>query len=341
MHLNILEQFAWQKPLSAYQLWTRLKSTKIEMAYKNANKRIHGLLSLNLIQETKTDGNNVNKHNAKYYELTEFGIFQLFLNKLNALHTRELDTIKFKKLPSSNTLIFFHNYHNSLLFESFLYPFFEKDTLFAVGNYLLWDLYNYLADCCRGIEQEIDYYDYDIPVYDTIFYWNKVQKHDEKLLLHLKEQFNLPNIDSCEIKKNGEKDDTIIVKTSNAPILLRYDRDKEKVIAMSRVGDKIKEIEYSVSKLGIDILVGMNTPDEKLLEEIVGNTKKQIQQLIYQFVYDLSASVSDSEKSQEFSYYCKILSQDKKFMTVVKDIYKNRHEGFEKGYRMLITANSR
>ncbi|MDQ3839008.1 MAG: hypothetical protein M3297_07050 [Thermoproteota archaeon] len=65
-----------------------------------------------------------------------------------------------------------------------------------------------------------------------------------------------------------------------------------------------------------------------------------MQQLIYEFVYELSSSISDSEKSQEFSYYCKILSQDKKFMAEVEDIYKNRHEGFGKGYRMLTANNS-
>ncbi|MDQ3839009.1 MAG: hypothetical protein M3297_07055 [Thermoproteota archaeon] len=80
-----------------------------------------------------------------------------------------------------------------------------------------------MADCCHKIKQELEYYDYNIPIYDTIFFWNKVQKHDEKLLLHLKKQFNLHNIDSCEIEKNGDKDDTITIKTSTAPILLGYD----------------------------------------------------------------------------------------------------------------------
>ena len=222
---NILEQFAWQKPLSAYQLWTKLKSTDTEMAYKNVNKRVHGLLSLNLIQETVTPGKNVNKHNAKYYELTELGIYQLFLNKLNALHIRELDTIKFHKLPSSNTLIFFHNYYNNLLFESFLYPFFEKETLFAIGDYLLRDLFNFLANCCHRIQQELKYYGYDIPIYNTIFYWNRIQTnngnqaYNKELLLNLKEPFNLENIDSCKIEKDG---DTITVKTSTAPIIVKY-----------------------------------------------------------------------------------------------------------------------
>ena len=342
--LNILEQFAWEKSLSAYQICAKLKSTDLEMAYKNVNKRIHGLVSLKLIQETESDEIDVNKHNAKYYSLTEFGIYQLFLNKLNGLHIRELDTKKFNEPPSSNTLIFFHNNHNSLLFESFLYPYFEKDTLFAVGNYLLGDLYNYLADCCHKIKQKLKYNNYRIPVYDTIFYWNKVQTHNEKLLLHLKEQFNLESIDSCEIEKNGDNNDTITVKTSTAPILLRYDRDSEKVIAMSRPeGGKYKDVEYveyATVKLGSDILVSKHLPDEELLDDIIFDAKKQIQQIIYEFVYDLSSSQSEQEKANDFFYYYKILSQDKKFMAAVRDIYKNRHEAFEKGYQMLMAKAS-
>jgi hypothetical protein len=118
------------------------------------------------------------------------------------------------------------------------------------------------------------------------------------------------------------------------------DRDREKVIAESRVRGEPKKIEYSTSKVGPDILVGMPTPYEKLLEDIADDTKKRIQQLIYDFIYDLSSSVSDSEKTQEFSYYSKILSQDKKFMAAVEDIYKNRHMGFEKGYHILTTGAS-
>jgi hypothetical protein len=344
MSLNILGQYAWEKSLSAYQIFAKLRSTNSKMAYKNVNKRVRGLVSLNLIQGTENHGNNINKHKAKYYSLTEFGIYQLFLNKLNGLQIRELDTIKFNKPPSSNTLTFFHNYHNSLLFESFVYPYFERDTLFTVGHYLLLDLYNYLGDRCHRINQILKYYGYRIPVYDIRFYWNRIQArknqaYNKELLLHLKEQFDLDSIDSCEIEKNGENGDTIIVKTSTGPIILTYDQDREKVRASSTVGGKFKEIEYSTFKLGSDIQVGMRLPDEKLLDDIV-NDVKQMQQIIYEFVYDLSLFVSDPEKNEEFLFYRKILSQDKKFMAAVEEIYKNKHRAFGKGYQMLTANNS-
>ena len=94
-------------------------------------------------------------------------------------------------------------------------------------------------------------------------------------------------------------------------------------------------MEYSITRLGSDILVTMLLPKEKLLEDIVGDVINQMQQIIYEFVCNLSLFISDPEKSQEFSYYCKILSRDKKFMAAVDDIYKKRHKGFEKVYQML------
>jgi hypothetical protein len=338
--LDILEQFALEKSLSAYQVCFKLKSTDLKMAYKNVNKRIHGLISLNLIQETETEANNVNKHNAKYYRLTEYGIYQLFLNKLNELRIREFNTVKFTKSPSSNTLIFFHNYADNLLFESFVYPYFEKETLFAIGDYLLWDLYKFLADCCYRIKNQIELYDYNIPIADTLFYWNKVRgTHKKKLLLHLKDQFNLESIDSCDVgeSKHDGNIATITVKTSAATILLRYDEDRKNVTLMSTDNSdgRYKQLEYDADKVGSDIWVVKQRPDEELMGGIVCDTRDQLQQIIYGFISGLSIPESDSKGSQENSYYCKILSQDKKFMATAEDIYKNRHKGFEKGYRML------
>ena len=79
------------------------------MAYKNVNKTIHTLLSLKLIKETGTNETAENKHNAKYYMLSEHGIFQLFLNRLDGILIRQLETIKSGAL-STNTQSFFRNY---------------------------------------------------------------------------------------------------------------------------------------------------------------------------------------------------------------------------------------
>ncbi|MFZ0514582.1 MAG: hypothetical protein WAM14_23460 [Candidatus Nitrosopolaris sp.] len=67
------------------------------------------------------------------------------------------------------------------------------------------------------------------------------------------------------------------------------------------------------------------------------NKKKQIEQLIYEFVHRLASSVP--EVSKEFSYYYDILSRDHKFERAVKEIYENRHKGFERGYKKLTNCS--
>ena len=102
-------------------------------------------------------------------------------------------------------------------FETFLYPYFEKDTLFAIGDDLLWHLYKYLTDCCYRVKDQVELYNYNVPLADTVFCWNNVHgMHKNKLLLHLKEQFNLESIDSCEIGrlKHEGNIEIITVKTS-------------------------------------------------------------------------------------------------------------------------------
>ena len=202
----------------------------------------------------------------------------MFLKKLNGLHIRELDAMKFKKPFSPNTLIFFRNYSDCLLFESILYPHFEKDTLFAIGNYLLYDLYNCLADCCYRIKDSFDYFGYDISVADTIFCWNRVPGRDNKrLLLHLKELCNLENIDSCIIEKNG---DTITIKTSTTPttvVMLRLDRNKKEVIILFKdESSPVKFLNYDIAVIGSDILVSKQRSNDELLSEIIHNIKKQM-----------------------------------------------------------------
>ncbi|MFL6434327.1 MAG: hypothetical protein ACJ71O_11415 [Nitrososphaeraceae archaeon] len=69
--------------------------------------------------------------------------------------------------------------------------------------------------------------------------------------------------------------------------------------------------------------------------DIVDKSKKDIEQLIYDFICSLGVAVVDSERSKGYLYYREILSQDKKFMKVVQEIYDNIHKVFERGYSML------
>jgi uncharacterized protein YjfI (DUF2170 family) len=314
------------------------------LAYKNVNKWVNALLSSGLIQETEIDDVD-NKHNAKYYRLTEYGIYQLFLNRLNSLLVNQSDVRKDKESPSSNALSFFHSYSNSILFEICLYPYFKKDTLFAIGDNLLWDLYRYLSNCCYNIERYLKYSKVaDIPLVDQVFSWNRIPgKDNELLLLHLKQIFNLESIEPCDIKKEDTDEEypTITVKTSSAPIVIRLDKARNKVVVMSTANGQYKELQYDVRQLGRELVVGNRIPHEESIKQIINDAEKQIEQLIYEFVYDLASSATDPERGNEFLYYCEILSRDLKFMRMVEEIYENRHKGFERGCDLLRKYNAK
>ena len=222
-------------------------------------------------------------------------------------------------------LTFLHNYSDSVLFKIFLYPYFKKETLLAIGPSILWNLYEYLSTCCHSIERDLKYSQLGHPLlHERVFSWNRIPGKDNELLLsHLKQIFNLESIDPYDIKK---EDTSITVNTSSAPpIVIRLDKVRNKVLVMSTAGGRFKELQYDVDQLGQEMMVLRPIRSEEPIIQIVNDAEKQIEQLIYEFVYDLASLPKDPE----FSYYCEILSKDDKFMKVVEEIYENRHKGFE------------
>jgi hypothetical protein len=68
--------------------------------------------------------------------------------------------------------------------------------------------------------------------------------------------------------------------------------------------------------------------------------KYEMEQLIYDFVYDLSSS---SSQDSRVLYHIQVLSEDNRFTTVLEEvhkIYENKHKVFERGYNMLEVLNS-
>jgi hypothetical protein len=328
--LDILEQFAWERYLSAYQIHSNIKFTYLKMAYKNVNKWVNALLLSGLLQKFETDS-KISKHKAIYYRLTEKGIYQLFLNRLNSLLVNQSDV---RKGTPPNALSFFQNYSDSMLFETFLYPYFEKDTLLAIGSRLLWDLYGYLSSCCQSIERKVKHFELgDTQIHEKIFSLNQIPgKDDELLLSHLQQILKLESTEGYKIKKE-EKDGTITVnRPSASPIVIKLDEARIKAVMMFRTSnDEFEEMEYVVHKIGKELVVSRRMRGEESMQDIVNEAEERIEQLIHKFVYHLP-----SETHKEFSYYREILSKDGKFMTMVKKIHEDSHKGFEIGYMMLM-----
>ena len=96
-------------------------------------------------------------------------------------------------------------------------------------------------------------------------------------------------------------------------------------------------MEYEVRQVDQEMVVSRRMRREESMQDIVDDAEKRIEQLIYKFVYSLASPAT--EASREVSYCREILSQDEKFMRVVAEIYKNRHKGFEAGYKKLTNSN--
>jgi uncharacterized protein YcaQ len=114
--------------------------------------------------------------------------------------------------------------------------------------------------------------------------------------------------------------------------VIKLDKARNKVQAMSTASGEFKEFEYDVRQLGREMVVSKGS--EESMKDIVNVAKKRLEQLIYEFDYSLASPAPETRK--EFSYYCQILSKDDRFVKVVEQIYEDRHKGFDGGHKILM-----
>ena len=114
---NILREFSYTQRMSAYNIYKKFKLGPSKMAYKNAYKHVKRLQNLEFIEPIEVQNA---ERGAKYYRISEAGLFQLFLpHKLLIV-----------LLPS---IVKTHG--NYLIFETFLYPIFKQETLVALKEF--------------------------------------------------------------------------------------------------------------------------------------------------------------------------------------------------------------
>ncbi|HXP49298.1 MAG TPA: hypothetical protein VN922_05050, partial [Bacteroidia bacterium] len=296
--LDLIGQFAWEKNLSTYQICSRLKSTPQKLAYKNVNKRIDKLLHSRVIKKTEPPDIN-NKHHAKYYTLTEYGIYRLFLNGLNSFIVNQAHS---GSSSSSNALTFLENYNDSPIFEIFIYPYFNKETLFAVGSSLLLDLYDYLSTCCEIINSDIlRSTNIATAWWQKIFSWEKVPGEDETpLVLYLQYMFKHKGRQKYYINKEVDNQTITVSPESSAPIILKLSDMRDKVTIISKLDGETKSLEYEVHERDGDMAVSRRIPSKETAIGIVNHAQKKIEQLIYGFLCELASS--EPEESKKFSY---------------------------------------
>ena len=332
--LNILEQFAWTKHVSSYDIYTKLKSPMErfyqKMAYKNVNKRVHELHLLGLIEKINTKENpRENKRKTIYYQLSEYGIYRLFLNRLSSVVVNQ-SAFRERQDVSINMLTFFNNYQNSTLFELFIYPYFEKKTLSALWNFLLFDLCSYLNECCYRIEPKLKQSIMSIPIGEAMFSLEIDSDQDDYagIRQYLKNRFNLHEILSVE--KTSDKSVVMILAPSTE---ISIDKIKKEATIISTANGKYEEYKYGLYPSGSKFFAIQKRASEVYLDDIHDELRNDMEYIIYRLVCIIANK--DPSRNAEFSYYSKVLFDDKKFMKAVGQIYNGSHKDFEEGCRVL------
>jgi len=181
--LDILELFAQRECLTIAEITRNIKSTKIERVYKNVHGKVQKLKTSNLIEEV----DQKSRYNEKY-KLTDDGIYQLFLKRLYGILADQL-SIKKGQTAVSHVASFLKHYGDNLLFELFLYPYFETQTISNDNFDLVVKLFRYLHDCCVRLDLSINV-GAKVPFLIPKFSWNKIPGRDEKVLLTSLKRFS-------------------------------------------------------------------------------------------------------------------------------------------------------
>jgi hypothetical protein len=113
---------------SVYQIYSDMKKEGSSMAYKNVHQKVHKLLSLGLIQDI---GTGYVLHGAKYYQIS--------LNRWVNLILKSEDFLFHEAIRQY--------YDKNIIFNMFIYPYFELETILFFLNHL--EVNTYLRNCCQ------------------------------------------------------------------------------------------------------------------------------------------------------------------------------------------------
>lgn len=315
--LDILEIFVQKECFTAAEITSAIKSTKRKKAYKNVHGTLQSLRSSNLIEPTSIpkqrlrDKKYLKLHNEKFLKLTDDGVYQLFKNRVQGILVDQLSALKGQP-PVSYIGQFLRNYANNLVFELFLYPFFEKGTI-SVSNFgLVEKLFRYLHECCIKVDT-IMTVGKVTPILIPQFSWDNIPGEDEAAILaSVGDVFTLQEWDTTTVKiKKTSNDRIIVVSAPNVHIEIELDVPNLKAIStIKRDVDHSKGVqtyEYKILKLASGIMVCSTEANSESLRNAIeeGRLLESIDSPFYELVARMR--FDEIENST-------ILAKDAKFM---------------------------
>jgi hypothetical protein len=314
-----------EKDGNAKSIHKELQDNEIEIDYKLVNRTLNHLIRLNLVQES-TAGHlkNLDKF-IFFYGLTLNGIVYIIMNWTIIL-------IGIKKKGDVLTYLL-DNYPTNPIAQSFIYPYFEMDTLRNLPESLSFEILNYLREICKIIishtrwQQPIQnsLIDGRIPIH--VFSWpspnednrSKYESYFERNSLLrdlLMRELGWKWINEAEFIPRFDED-KILIRSKNLDQHTYIKIDREKKIAKLVYGSKkyfffrleiLKNNSCSVS--GKTNLIGKEILEKGLRYQI----KRKLLDLIYVIMTKYKGTSSDLYKYVE---------DDEKFKVAVKDLVKD------------------
>jgi hypothetical protein len=287
----ILNWFPDSPYYSAYQIYNIFKLKDEPMAYKNVHKRMQKLRCLNFIEEVKMES----KHGAKYYKLTTAGIYRLLTNS---------EAMSYSKSQ------FFKNYGNNIIFRTFLYPYFERETFLQIHHAASFgEVSSYLSKCCQEMETILSHSSDDSDLEFPLFNWNKVPGEDNEDLLYLMKElfgFKWTSKENVKIEKSINKD-TLKILSSKSSIFIRLDEEKNRAIMTTDDG---RTFEFTVESTNEGLDIGFDFP-------VADWTRLYLWYHLGPLITNLAFFLIRSTSNTGI-HDAKVLSQDKRFMRLLK-----------------------
>ena len=165
--LNLLSLFVFNSHLSIYQIFKKIENKDLKkIAYKNVHKKVQKLIGLKLIERV-VDSSKFQEieleKGAKYYKLSEEGIFALFydsniLANPNYYYYDQISNGKNKDIQKISNIFLdykkeIYRYHKDCnFFKLCLYPWICVDTILYLDEDTLDKIRIFLTNCCNIIK---------------------------------------------------------------------------------------------------------------------------------------------------------------------------------------------
>jgi hypothetical protein len=313
-------------------------------AYRVARRRIQKLKDWKLLEVTK----HPTIHDGHYYKLSADGVYHIIANK---------DSLKYGIL---NNLI--KNYWDHPLFQYFLYPCIEQETLLKLRDSAIFShIFSYLHDCCQLVKDTINmishtYNQQNGNLTQYLFSWDNISNKDkDRLSFFLKEKFKWNWVDNAEINKT-EDGNSIKISHGSDSALITLSEDKTNATLKYR-GPKPLEFDVKGSHIWTSELPALAIANIKSSTNGYGNFKSNLvntairnyvnqhtsveKTYMESFMISLHMRVQQlifsilSNHGPELGYKSaaiRILSHDSKFMQALKET----QDQSEKRYNLFV-----